>query len=128
MRSDWATWDAPPVSVGTDVRTFQVPKDATANRLRVAIMFPSEATLGAGFGLTEYSVVVKDAKGRVLISETAPTGIGTAAAFVVVPSGTVGPYAVTVTGDRSVSDPDTLDSGSVLGDTVTLAVVQAIRR
>ncbi|MFL6204895.1 MAG: S8 family peptidase [Acidimicrobiales bacterium] len=128
VRSDWATWEAPPVSAGTDVRTFQVTKDPTANRLRVAIMFPSEATLGAGFGLTEYSVVVKDAKGNVLVSGTTPTGIGTAAAFVTVPTGTVGPYAVTVTGDRSLSDPDSLDSGSVLGDTITLAVVQAIRR
>ena len=128
IRSDWATWDAPRASLGTDVRTFEVPKDKSANRLRVAIMFPSEATLGASIGLTEYSVVVTDANGKVLVAETAPTGMGTAAAFVVVPSGTVGPYTVTVTGDQSASDPDTLDSDSVLGDTITLQVAQAIRR
>jgi hypothetical protein len=128
VRSDWATWEAPPVSAGTDVKTFQIPKDTSANRLRVAIMFPSDASVGTGSGLTEYSVTVKDATGKVLVAGTTPAGMGTAVAWVTVPTGTVGPYAVTVTGDRSVSDPDSLDSGSVLGDTITLAVVQAIRR
>ena len=128
VRSDWATWDAPRASAGTDVRSFEIVKDKTANRLRVAIMFPSEATLGASIGLTEYSVTVTDANGKVLVAETVPAGIGTATAFVVVPAGTVGPYTVTVTGDQSLSDPDTLDSDSVLGDTITLEVVQATRR
>jgi len=128
LRSDFATWDAPRASLGTDVRTFQIPKDTTANRLRVAVMFPSEATVGVGLGLTEYSVTVTDAKGKVLVADTVTAGIGTATAFVVVPTGTVGPYTVTVTGDQSVSDPDTLDSDSVLGDTITLSVVQATKR
>jgi hypothetical protein len=91
-------------------------------------MFPSEATVGVGLGLTEYSVVVKDAKGKTVIADTVSSGLGTATAFVVVPTGSAGPYTVTVTGDQSVSDPDTLDSDSLLGDTVTLEVVQAIRR
>ena len=128
VRSDAATWAAPPASLGTDVRSFQVTKDKTANRLRVAVMFPSEATVGADLGLTEYTVVVKDAKGRVLIADTVRAGMGTATAFVAVPTTSVGPYTVTVTGDRSVSDPDTIDSDSVLGDAVSLLVVQATRR
>ena len=127
-RSDFASWDAPRASVGTDVRSFTVPKDAGSNRLRVAVMFPSEATLGAGIGLTEYSVVVTDAKGRVLVKGTTTAGIGTATAFVALPSTASGPFKVTVTGDRSLSDPDTLDSDSLLGDTVTVLVVQALRR
>jgi serine protease AprX len=128
VRSDFATWDAPRGSFGTDVRTFEVAKDTGATRLRVAVMFPSEATVGVGLGLTEYSVTVTDAKGTVLVADTVTAGIGTATAFVTVPTGTVGPYTVTVTGDQSVSEPDTLDSDSLLGDTVTVAVVQATKR
>jgi serine protease AprX len=128
IRSDFATWDAPRASLGTDVRTFQVPKDTAATRLRVAVMFPSEATVGVGLGLTEYSVTVTDAKDNVLVADTVAAGIGTATAFVTVPTGTVGPYTVTVTGDQSVSDPDTLDSDSALGDTITISVVQATKR
>lgn len=44
------------------------------------------------------------------------------------PAGVVGPYTVTVTGDRAVSDADMLDSDAVLNDTVTLQVAQLRRR
>jgi serine protease AprX len=121
-------WDAPRASLGTDVRTFRVSAAKAATRLRVAVMFPSEAVVGVGVGLTEYSVVVEDAKGKVLVDGTTTAGIGTATALVRVPAGATGPYQVTVTGDQSVSDPDGLDSDSLLGDTVTVSVVQAAKR
>jgi serine protease AprX len=128
LRSDFATWDAPRVTLGTDVRTFEVPRDSKATKLKVTIVFPSEAALGADLGLTAYSVVVKDAAGRVVVDHVEHAGIGAASALVDLPAGLVGPYTVTVTGDRAVSDPDTLDSDSALNDTVTLQVAQLRRR
>jgi serine protease AprX len=127
-RNDLATWDAPRASLGTDVRTFSVTRDSGATHLKVTVAFPSEAALGADLGLTEYSLVVTDAKGRVLVAGTERVGIGTAGALVAVPNGAVGPYSVQVTGDRSVSDPDTLDSDSLLNDTVTVQVAQLQKR
>lgn len=124
LRSDFATWDAPRATLGTDVRTFEIPRDTAATQLKVTIVFPSEATLGADLGLTEYSVVVEDAAGRVVVESLERVGIGAAGALVALPAGLVGPYTVTVTGDRAVSDPDTLDSDSLLNDTVTLQVAQ----
>lgn len=128
LRNDLAVWDAPRVSAGTDARTFTVAQDPKATHLKVTIAFPSEATVGADLGLTEYSVVVTDATGRSIVPATSRVGIGAAGAFVTVPAGSVGPYTVQVTGDRSVSDPDTLDSDSVLNDTVTVQVAQLRRR
>jgi serine protease AprX len=126
-RGDYITWAAPPASAGTDVKTFSVPKQSGSNRLRVAVMFPADTLVGVAGNVTEYSVVVKDARGKVIIPGTKIAGLNAATAFVVVPSGTVGPYSVTVTGDQSVSDPDTIDSDSILGDTVNLVVIQATR-
>lgn len=128
LRNDLATWDAPRITAGTDVRTFTVTREAKASLLKVTVVFPSEATLGADLGLTQYSVTVVDAKGKVLVAGTEAAGIGAASALVRVPSGATGPYTVTVTGDRAVSDPDTLDSDSVLNDTVTVQVAQLQRR
>jgi serine protease AprX len=124
LRSDFATWDAPRATFGTDVRTFEVARDDRATKLKVTVVFPSEATVGVDLGLTQYSVVVEDANGRVIVAGTERAGIGAASALVTVPAGTVGPYTVTVTGDRAVSDPDTLDSDSALNDMVTLQVAQ----
>lgn len=123
-RSDFATWDAPRLTLGTDVRTFDIPRDLTATKLKVTIVFPSEATVGVDLGLTQYSVVVKDAAGHVVVDQLESVGIGAAGALVTLPAGLVGSYTVTVTGDRAVSDPDTLDSDSVLNDTVTLQLAQ----
>jgi serine protease AprX len=128
LRNDVATWDAPRVSIGTDVRTFEVSRDGKATLLKVTVAFPSEATVGVDLGLTRYSVTVVDATGRELVGGTTPVGIGAAGALVQVPADAVGPYRVTVTGDISVSDPDTLDSDSVLNDTITVQVAQLRKR
>jgi hypothetical protein len=105
-----------------------VTRDSYATHLKVTVAFPSEATVGADLGLTEYSVVVTDAKGKVLVATTERVGIGAAGALVAIPKTAVGPYTVEVTGDLSVSDPDTLDSDSVLNDTVTVQVAQLQKR
>ena len=128
LRSDFATYDAPRATLGTDVRTYEIPRNAQATHLSVTVAFPSEAALGNDFGLTEYTVNVVDANGRVVVEATERAGIGSSSAVVAVPAGTVGPYTVTVTGDRAVSDPDTLDSDALLNDTVTLQVIQLHRR
>jgi serine protease AprX len=60
----------------------------------------------------------------VVVGKLDRVGIGAAGALVTLPPGLVGSYTVTVTGDRAVSDPDTLDSDSLLNDTVTLQVAQ----
>jgi serine protease AprX len=127
-RGDYLRWPAAPVSAGTDVHTVTIPKDKTANRLRVAVMFPADTLVGLVQNVTEYSVVVKDARGRVIIRGTTFAGLNSATAFAAVPSTAVGPYTVTVTGDQSASDPDTIDSDSIMGDTVSLVVTQAVKR
>lgn len=128
LRSDFATWDAPRATLGTDVRDFTAALATGVTHLKVAVVFPSEATVGADLGLTQYSVVVTDAAGKTIVASVEHAGIGAASALVPVPAGTAGPLKVTVTGDRAVSDPDTLDSDSVLGDTVTVQVAQLRRR
>jgi serine protease AprX len=128
LRSDFATWDAPRATLGTDVRTFDVARDDRATQLKVTVVFPSEATVGVDLGLTQYSVVIEDATGRVIVAGTERAGIGAASALVSLPAGAVGPYSVTVTGDQAVSDPDTLDSDALLNDTVTLQVAQLRER
>jgi hypothetical protein len=96
--------------------------------MQVTVPFPSAASVVAAVGLTEYSVSVTDAAGRVLVSGTHHVGIGAAGARVAVPADAVGPYTVTVTGVQAVSDPDTLDSDSLLNDTITVQVAQLQRR
>lgn len=128
LRGDFATWDAPRVSVGTDVRSFRIHRDPSATYLRVTVAFPSEAALGADIGLTECSIKVTDATGKVLVDAVERLGIGTTGTLVKLPAGVVGPYTAEVTGDRSVSDPDTLDSDALLNDTVTFHMFQLRER
>lgn len=124
VRHDLATWDAPRATLGTDVRRFEVARTAGTTHLKVTIVYPSEATVGADLGLTEYSVVITDANGKVIVEALERVGIGASGILVAIPAGTAGPYTVDVTGDRAVSDPDTLDSDSLLNDTITFQLVQ----
>jgi hypothetical protein len=84
--------------------------------------------LGADLGLTQYSAVVTDATGRSVVASVERVGIGAVGALVPLDPTFVGPFKVTITGDRAVSDPDTLDSDSALNDTVTAQIVQLRRR
>jgi serine protease AprX len=73
---------------------------------------------------------VRDAAGQVLgVTTEAVTGAGTASLFVDlrsfrVPPVTYGAFTFDVSGQLAASDPDTLDSESLLGRMITLQVAQ----
>lgn len=123
LRSDWLTYDAPRITVGTDQRSIQVPVGENATHLKVTIAFPSEAVLGSDLNLTDYTVTVRDTDGRVIATSN-DAGIGSESALVDLAEAGTGPgtYTIDVVGEFAISDPDTLDSDSLLNDTVTLQV------
>jgi serine protease AprX len=126
-RGDFWSYDAPRVAAGgSDTRSYTAPVAAATQKLYVSLAHPSLGTAGAN--LTSYTVTVKNPKGRVVgtTTESATAGSGTATALVDLrklasPAGT---YTFTVVGNYAASDPDTLDSDSVLGRSVTLHVAQ----
>jgi serine protease AprX len=95
--------------------------------LKVAISHPSWAVLGIN-GPFSYTVTVRDATGRVLgtTTESLTAGAGTATVLIDLRASGAGPgtYSFDVSGELSASDPDTLDSASLLGQMVTLQVAQ----
>lgn len=126
-RSDVWSYDAPRVALaGSDSRTFTAPVALNITHLKVSLSHPSGAVLGEN--LMNYTVTVRDASGRVLGTTTeAPTGAGTASAFIdLAAAGPVvfGPFTFHVQGVLAASDPDTIDSESLLGRLVTLQVAQ----
>ena len=129
LRSDFWTYDAPRVALaGSDRRTYATAVAATATHLKVTLSHPSGAVLGEN--LMEYTVTVRDAAGQLLgVTTEAPTGAGTASLFIDlrsfrVPPVTYGAFTFDVSGELAASDPDTLDSESLLGRMVTLQVAQ----
>ena len=131
-RSDLWTWDAPRVAVaGSDRRTFAAEVPIGTTHVKVTLSHPSLAV--AGENGMEYSVTVRDAAGQLLGTTTeAATGAGTASVLVdlsrfVVPPVAFGAFTFEVAGQLAVSDPDTLDSESLLGRMVTLQVAQLVR-
>jgi serine protease AprX len=129
-RSDFWTYDAPRVALaGSDARTFSAPVAASATHLKVAISHPSGAVLGVN-GPFSYTVTVRDGSGAVLgtTTETMTQGAGTATLLVdlAAAGATYGTFSFEVSGELAVSDPDTLDSESLLGRMVTLQVAQLV--
>ncbi|HEX6084402.1 MAG TPA: S8 family serine peptidase [Thermoanaerobaculia bacterium] len=124
-RSDFWTWDAPRVAVNglTDHRTLSAAvSDAT--HLSVSLSHPSDAVVGRNDAMT-YVVVVRDAAGNELGRTTeATTGAGTASVLVDLAGAAPGTFTFEVIGQLALSDPDTLDSESLLGRMVTLQVAQ----
>lgn len=122
VRSDFWTYDAPRATAGTDTHSYTVPVGTGVDRVFVSLAHPSAGTVGAN--LFSYTVTVKDASGAVVgtTTESATAGSGTATTSVLVPG--PGTYTFDVVGDYAASDPDTLDSDSVLGRMVTLHVAQ----
>jgi serine protease AprX len=124
-RSDFWTWDAPRVAVaGSDSRTFAADVPSTATHLQVSLSHPSLAAVGAN-GMV-YTVTVSDGAGRVLGRTTEGFGAGTSTLLLDLRAlgARSGMYTFAVSGERSVSDPDTLDSESALGRVVVLQVAQ----
>jgi serine protease AprX len=128
-RSDFWTWDAPRVAVNglTDHRTLSVAAiDAPTTHLSVAISHPSDAVVGRNDAMT-YVVVVRDAAGTEIgRTREATTGAGTASVLIDLTAAGAAPgtYTFEVIGQLALSDPDTLDSESLLGRMVTLQVAQ----
>jgi serine protease AprX len=129
LRSDFWTYDAPRVALaGSDQRTYATAVATNVTHLKITLSHPSGAVLGEN--LMEYTVTVRDAAGQLLgVTTEAPTGAGTASLFVDlrsfrIPPVTYGAFTFDVSGELAVSDPDTLDSESLLGRMVTLQVAQ----
>jgi serine protease AprX len=128
QRSDLWTYDAPRVALGgSDSReyTLDVPRGIT--HLKVTLAHPSLGVACCN-GMS-YTVTVTDAAGTVVATTEESTGVGTSTAFVDLreAGAAAGTYTVSVSGDTAVSDPDTLDSDSLTGDTITLQVAQLTR-
>jgi len=126
VQSDFWTYAAPTATFGTDTRTYTITPQAGVDIVRATIVHPSEAVLGADLGLFEYAVTIADAEGNVLATHE-QVGIGAQSAKADLTGLTAAQRAqltIEIVGVRAVSDPDTLDSDSLLNDTVTLQVVQ----
>jgi hypothetical protein len=112
----------------TDHRTFSAAVGLGVTHLKVALSHPSLAVLQLNG--TQYTVTVRDAAGRVVgtTAEAALLGAGTSSVLIdlraLSPAAALGTFTFEVTGDLAASDPDTLDSASLLGQMVTLTVVQ----
>ena len=129
-RADFWTYDAPRLTVGgSDSHTYRVRVGRGVDALKVSLAHPSLASLGAN--LTSYTVTVRNPKGKVVgtTTESPTAGSGTATALLRLRRLGSGPgtYTFEVSGDYAASDPDTLDSDSVLGRMVTLHVAQVSR-
>jgi serine protease AprX len=126
-RSDFWTYDAPPIAAeGSDTHTYQVPVSSKTQKLFVSLVHPSAGTVGAN--LLSYTATVTGPKRRVVgtTTESATAGSGTATALIDLAKQKAQPgtFTVTVVGNYSASDPDTLDSDSVLGRMIVLHVAQ----
>jgi serine protease AprX len=131
LTSDFWTWDPPRASlVGlTDSRTLTTNVPSTITHLKATISHPSLAVVG--FNGMNYTVTVSDAAGKVLGTATESTwGAGTATLLVDLKAKNAKPgtFTFAVSGDLAASDPDSLDSESLLGRVVVLQVAQLVKR
>jgi serine protease AprX len=126
-KSDLWTWDAPRVAVaGSDSRSFTTDVASKTTHLKVTLSHPSLAAVGAN-GMI-YTVTVIDGTGQELGTTTeSASGAGTSSLLIDLKAAAAhsGTFTFQVSGQRAVSDPDTLDSESALGRVVVLQVAQA---
>lgn len=123
------TWQeaAPPASAGPSyTATHKVTVDRRTDALKVTVVYPSTGQVGANFA--SYSATVTDAHGKVVGTTTTNLLYSTGVAHTLVKGLAPGTYTVTVTGDYSASDPDTIDSDSVNGRVVFLQAAQLVHR
>lgn len=125
-RTDLFSYAAPTVTVGTDDRTFPLPVGKNVNFLTIVAAHPSAGTVGiAGF---KYTVKIIDPTGKVVATGISDpkAGSGTAVTSIDLAASNLGSgdYRFQVVGDYAVSDPDTIDSDSVLGRQITVQVAQ----
>ena len=132
-RSDLWQYDAPRATVaGTDSHTYAVAVPVGTTHLKVTLSHPSLAVVGING--TSYTVTVRDAAGQVIgvTTESLTEGAGTAGVFIDLtsfhnPPVAYGAFTFQVSGAYAASDPDTLDSDSLLGRVVALQVAQLTR-
>lgn len=127
VRGDFWTYDAPRATVaGTDNHTYTAPVGLGVTALKVTLSHPALGAVCCNGA--SYVVTVTDPQGRVVgtTTESITQGSGTATAYVDLVEAGAGPgdYTFAVSGEYAASDPDTLDSDSVLGRMVTLHVAQ----
>ena len=130
VRSDFWTYDSPRATAGgSDSRTVRARVGKGIDRIAVALAHPSLGTVGAN--LTSYTVTVTNPEGKVVgtTTESLTAGSGTATALIRLGKVESGPgvYSFAISGEYAASDPDTLDSDSILGRMVTLQVAQLSR-
>jgi serine protease AprX len=129
-RSDMWQYAAPPATfAGTDSHIYTAPVALGTGYVKVTLSHPSLAVVGING--TSYDVTVKDASGRVLgtTTESITAGAGTASVLInLAAAGAVvyGNFTFEVSGFYAASDPDTLDSDSLLGRIVGLQVAQLV--
>ena len=126
-RSEMWTYDAPNLSVGgMDTRVFRAWVSRSATHLKVTVAHPSLYAVQENQMI--YSVTVRDAAGKELgTTEEAAAGHGTASLLLDLRSlddVTYGHFEFEVVGERAVSDPDNIDSESLLGRVVVVQVAQ----
>ena len=130
-RSDMWQYTAPPATfAGTDSHTYTAPVALGTGFIKVTLSHPSLAVVGING--TSYDVTVKDAAGKVLGTTTESITAGAGTASVLINLANAGPVAYgtftfEVSGFYAASDPDTLDSDSLLGRVVALQVAQLNR-
>jgi serine protease AprX len=124
-RSDLFQYDAPPVTIGgSDSASYKVKVPTATDKLHLVLVFP---TTSQATNLLQYSATVTSPAGKKLGTTTTSITQNHGTAVLTVPAGTAGTYTVDVSGDYSVSDPDTIDSDSVNGRVVFLQVAQLLR-
>lgn len=126
VRSDLFSYAPLPVTAGgLDGATYAVTVGRGVDRLDLSLAFPSAGTAGvSGF---VYTVTVTGPGGTTVATSTTDTTAGSGTALASVRRPARGTYTIKVSGDYAASDPDTLDSDSVLGRQVTLQAVQSTR-
>lgn len=125
VQSDFFVHAPLPLTLGgADSFTATVPVGSRTQFVDVSLAFPSAGTVGTT--LFSWTVEVRDPSGKVVATTTADpaAGSGTALATLDVRRLAKGTYTFVASGDYAASDPDTIDSDSVLGRQVTLQVAQ----
>lgn len=124
-RSEFWTYAPPRATVAgtTDSHTYQVSVSSSTRYLKTTLSHPSTTVL-IGNNMF-YDLTIKDAAGVVIATGGELGSAGTTSAFVDLRSVAgikYGMFTIEISGFLAVSDPDTLDSDSLLGRMNTLQV------
>ena len=125
-RSDlWQEASPPVVAGGSYSATHQVSVGSDVTALKVTLVYPTPGTVA---NLARFEATVKDPSGRQIAATVTDIFYTTGVAHVLVPVLRSGTYTIEVTGQYTISDPDTIDSDSINGRVVFLQAAQLARR